>query len=181
MTALLAIAYLVATAASSAHAPPATPAGATRSGKVTTPPPTHVEAENMEYRYKERQTVMIGKPFVTLTRADATLICRRLVADNDAAGDIRVAVCEGDVKLTRGERSVTCARATYYADAGRVVCRGDRALPGGDPVLRDGASVIDCEELTYDLDQDKVFLKKPRGTLVQRPGQALPLAKKRAP
>jgi lipopolysaccharide transport protein LptA len=146
-----------------------------RSGKQgTRPPPTHVEAENIEYRYKEHQTLMVGNPLVTLRREDATLVCRRLVAENDQGGDIQNAVCEGEVKLTRGERVVTCDRATYDGATGRVVCRGD-------PVLRDGESVIACDEVVYDLDQDKVSLKRPKGTLVQKPGQPLPVAKGRGP
>ncbi len=144
------------------------PAPAVARGKA--PPPTHVEADHIEYRYKEHQTVMTGKPLVTLRRDDARLVCQRLVADTTDGGEIRHAVCEGDVKLTRGDRTVTCARATYDGATGRVVCRGD-------PVLRDGDSVIQCDEAVYDLDQDRVQLKKPRGTLVQKPGQPLPIAK----
>src|SRR5512143_3052530 len=87
------------------------PAPGAVAGKA--PPPTHVEADHIEYRYKERQTVMTGKPLVTLIRDNAHLVCRRLVADTTDGGDIEHAVCEGDVKLTRGERTVTCARATY--------------------------------------------------------------------
>jgi lipopolysaccharide transport protein LptA len=138
------------------------------------PPPTHVEAAHADYDYKRRRTIMTGAPLVTLTRDDATLVCKKLVADSDEAGQIRHAVCDGDVKLTRGEREVTCAHATYEASTGKVVCVGD-------PVLKDGASVIHCEELVYDLDADKVSLKSPKGTIVQRPGQALPVARKKAP
>ena len=47
------------------------------------------------------------------------------------------------MKLTRGERTVTCLRATYEGLSGRVVCRGD-------PVLRDGESIIRCDELIYE-------------------------------
>ena len=137
------------------------------------PPPTHIQADHIEYRYKERQTVMTGKPLVTLIREDATLVCRKLTADSNDSGDIRDALCEGDVKLTRGERIVTCARANYEGLSGRVICRGD-------PILRDGESVIACDEVIYDLDQDKVFLKHPKGTLVQKPGQPLPVAKERS-
>jgi lipopolysaccharide export system protein LptA len=144
------------------------------------PPPTHVEADHIEYRYKQRETVMTGKPLVTLIREDAKLVCRKLVAENDEAGEIQHAVCEGDVKLTRGERIVTCARATYAASTGRVVCRGDPVLTGGDPVLRDAASVMACDELVYELDEDRVLLTRPKGTLVQKPGQGLPVAKGRA-
>ncbi len=141
------------------------PAPAVARGKA--PPPTHVEADHIEYRYKERQTVMTGRPLVKLTREDAVLVCRKLVADNDVAGDISHAVCEGDVKLTRGDRVVTCNRATFEAAEGKVVCRGD-------PVLRDGGSVMRCDEVVYDLDRDRVTARQVKGTLVQKPGQAAP-------
>ncbi len=159
--------------AAPSSAPPAPRAGAradgtARGARPSKPvPPTHVVADHIEYRYRERRTVMTGKPLVVLTREDAVLVCRRLVADNDEAGDIQHAVCEGDVKLTRGERVVTCARATFEAAEGKVVCRGD-------PVLRDGASVMRCEEVVYDLDRDRVTARQVKGTLVQKPGQAVP-------
>ncbi len=142
-------------------------AGRPRSAAASPVPPTHVVADQIEYRYRERRTVMTGKPLVILTRDDAVLMCRRLVADSDAEGDIRHAVCEGDVKLTRGERIVTCARATYDGEEGRIVCRGD-------PVMRDGRSVMRCEELVYDLEADRVTAKQASGIVVQKPGQALP-------
>jgi hypothetical protein len=47
-------------------------------------------------------------------------------------------------------------------------------------VLKDGASVIHCDEVIYDLDDDRVLLKQPKGTIVQRPGQELPVAKGKA-
>jgi lipopolysaccharide transport protein LptA len=131
------------------------------SGKV---PPTHVVADQIEYRYREHRTVMTGKPLVILTREDSVLMCRRLTADSDEQGDIRHAVCEGDVKLTRGDRVVTCAKATYDGEEGQVVCQGD-------PVMRDGQSVLRCEELVYDLDADRVTARQASGTVVQKPGQ----------
>lgn len=172
MIALLAIAQvaLAATGPSSATAP----APAARRAPAGAPaPPTHVEADAIEYLYKERRTVMTGKPLVRFTRQDAVLVCRKMVADHDEAGDIQHAVCEGDVKLTRGEKVVTCKRATYDAATDKIVCRGD-------PVLRDGASVMYCEEVIYDVELDKVFLKQGRGTLVQKPGQTVPGKKGKA-
>lgn len=160
--ALLALALATPGAAAPARAG-SRPAAAQKraSGKT---PPTHVVADQIEYRYRERRTVMTGKPLVVLTREDSVLMCRRLIADSDEEGDIRHAVCEGDVKLTRGDRIVTCARATYDGEEGQVVCRGD-------PVMRDGKSVLRCEELVYDLDADRVTARQASGTVIQKPGQ----------
>jgi lipopolysaccharide export system protein LptA len=148
------------------HLALAAPAAKRPAGAPVATPPTHVQAATADYDYKRRRTIMTGAPLVKLTREDATLVCKKLVADDDEAGQIRHATCDGDVKLTRGDREVTCAHATYEAATGKVVCVGD-------PVLKDGRSVIHCEEAVYDLDADKVWLKQPKGTLVQKPGQEL--------
>jgi lipopolysaccharide export system protein LptA len=129
-------------------------------------PPVTVVAEEVQYLYKEGKVVFTGKPLVTLTREDATLTCRRLVAENDAAGRIRKAVCTGDVKLTRGTRVVTCETATYEERTARVTCTGE-------PVLRDGDSVMRGDVLAYDLADDKATLTSAKGTIVPRPGQPL--------
>jgi hypothetical protein len=47
-------------------------------------------------------------------------------------------------------------------------------------VLHDGPSIMYCEEVIYDIEQDKVFLKQGRGTLVQKPGQKVPGKKEKA-
>jgi len=149
------------------------PAEAPTSDQTAKPsPPTQVEADHIEYFYKERRTIMTGKPLVKLVREDATLVCKRLVADNDAEGEIRHADCYGDVKLTRADKVVTCQHATFDAETSKVVCRGD-------PVLHDGPSILYCEEVVYDLDTDRVSAQKSRGTVYQRPGQKLPGAKDR--
>lgn len=164
-----------------ALASPSTPAASRRSTPASRPfadqagkpsPPTHVEADHIEYLYKERRTIMTGKPLVTFVREDATLVCRKMVADNDAQGEIEHAECFGDVKLTRGDRIVTCQHATFDAETSKIVCRGE-------PVLHDGPSVLHCEEVVYDLDEDKVLAQRGKGTVYQKPGQKLPGAKDR--
>ncbi len=114
--------------------------------------PVRVDAEPVRYIYPKRQVVFTGKP-VRLTRDDAVLTCRRLVADNDDAGRIVRAVCAGDVKLTRGTRVITCQTATFENAESRVVCVGD-------PVMRDGAAEARGERLTYDLGSDEVTFDK---------------------
>ena len=127
-------------------------------------PPVRIDAEEVQYLYKDHKVVFVGKPLVKLTREDAVLTCKKLVAENDAEGQIRRAVCTGDVKLVRGSREATCETATFDNQANTVVCRGN-------PVLRDGQSVVEGEELTYDLEQDKAVLSRAKGVLVPRPGE----------
>ena len=137
-------------------------------------PPVTVVAEEVQYLYKEGKVVFTGKPLVTLTREDATLTCRKLVAENDGQGRIRRAVCTGDVKLVKGSRTVTCETATYEEKSARVTCTGN-------PVLKDGDSVMRGEVLAYDLADDRATLTAAKGTLVPQPGLELPSRKKREP
>jgi lipopolysaccharide export system protein LptA len=129
-------------------------------------PPVTVDADEVQYLYREGKVVFTGKPLVKLTREDATLTCRRLVAENDEAGRIRRAVCSGDVRLVRGSRVVTCETATYEEKTSRVTCAGN-------PVLRDGDNVMRGDELVYDLAADQATLSGARGTIVPKPGQDL--------
>ena len=137
-------------------------------------PPVTVVAEVVQYLYKEGKVVFTGKPLVTLTREDATLTCRKLVAENDGQGRIRRAVCTGDVKLVKGSRTVTCETATYEEKSARVTCTGN-------PVLKDGDSVMRGEVLAYDLADDRATLTAAKGTLVPQPGLELPNRKKKEP
>jgi len=121
--------------------------------------PVRVDADEVHYVFQRREVVFTGKP-VVLTRQDARLTCEKLVAKNDARGQIAQAVCSGDVRFARGARIVTCERATYEAAAARLVCEGD-------PVLKDGPSEARGRRLVYDLRADEVRLE---GAKIVLPG-----------
>jgi lipopolysaccharide export system protein LptA len=132
--------------------------------------PVTVDAEEVRFNWKTRQVMVVGKPWVTLTHDDAVLTCRRLTGDNDATGKLVRAICEGDVKLVRADRTVTCERATYDRIASRVICTGH-------PVLRDaGGAEARGEKLTYDLAADEVRLETANVTI---PSGQVDLATKR--
>ncbi len=116
-----------------------------------------ITGDQVKYDYPRRVVTLTGAP-VRLTRDDAVLTCRRLVANNDEAGKVVRAVCSGDVQLTRGPRIVTCETAVYEDAAARVTCDGDPV------VLKDGATEARGERLTYDLSTDEVTLGKKDGT-----------------
>ena len=133
---------------------PAAP-GAKRPGPPGLRPdkPVRMDADEVRFSWKTRMVTVVGKPFVTLVHDDATLTCRRLTGENDDAGKLKVATCEGDVKLARGQRTVACERATYDRAAARVVCSGS-------PVLRDpGGTEARASTLTWDLGLDEVKLE----------------------
>lgn len=126
--------------------------------------PVKVDAAEVRYAFQRREVIFTGKP-VTLTRDDARLTCARLVAKNDEAGQIAVATCEGDVRFVRGQRVITCDRATYEEAPGRVTCDGNA-------VLRDRGSEARGRRLVYDLRSDEVKLEAGEGPVqIVLPGE----------
>lgn len=125
--------------------------------------PVHVDADEVHYAFQKREVTFTGKGTspVTLTRDDAKLVCRRLVAKTDEAGQIVTAACTGDVRFTRGARVVTCERATFEAVSERVVCEGD-------PVLRDGGTEVRATRIVYELRSDEA---KAEGATMTLPGE----------
>ncbi len=134
-------------------APPARPADA-----LARRAPIRVDADEVQYAFQKREVTFTGKKPVTLTRDDATLTCRRIVAKTDEAGQIVTASCTGDVRFARGGRVVTCEQATFEEAAERVVCEGN-------PVLRDAGTEARGTRLVYDLKADEAKLEGARITL----------------
>lgn len=171
---LLSATALAAALAAGEDARPAPAAEAPRTSQGPLKPinadkPVRVDADEVRFNWSTRQVKVVGKPLVTLTHDDAVLTCRVLTGENDAQGRLKVATCEGDVRLVRQTRTVTCDRATYDRAASLVVCRGN-------PLLKDGATEIRGEKLSWDLAADEVRLEGDvRGTV---PGELLDLGGK---
>lgn len=122
--------------------------------------PVRVVASEVLYAFQKREVTFSGtaaKP-VTLTRDDATLTCRKLVARTDASGQIVTAACSGDVRFARGARVVTCDRAVFETALDRVTCEGS-------PVLRDAGAEARGTRLVYELRTDEAKLEGAQVTL----------------
>ena len=132
-----------------------------------------IEAEQVQWEFKKRAVTFSGREPVKLTREDTQLTCQELVAQQDVAGKVESATCRGDVRLVRGERVLTCARAVFAAKADTVTCEGD-------PVLREGGSEARGHRLTYDLGADEVrFEGKPGEPVrIQVPGDEVEARRK---
>ena len=134
----------------------------TPAGEASRASPVRVDAEQVHYAFQKREVIFTGKEGkpVTMTRDDAKLTCRKLVATTDDAGRIVTATCDGDVRFTRGARIVTCDHATFEAALDRVTCEGD-------PVLRDGKAEVRATRLVYELRSDEA---KAEGAKITLPG-----------
>lgn len=120
--------------------------------------PVRVDADEVQYAFQKREVTFSGKRPVTLTRDDATLTCRRIVARTDENGQIVTASCTGDVRFARGGRVVTCDQAIFEEAAERVTCEGN-------PVLKDAGTEARGTKLVYDLRADEAKLEGARITL----------------
>ncbi len=119
--------------------------------------PVRVDADEVQYAFQKREVTFTGKRPVVLTRADATLTCRRIVAKTGETGQITSAACHGDVRFARGARVVTCDQANFDDVADRVVCEGN-------VVLRDAGTEARGTRLVYDLRADNAKLEGDAGT-----------------
>jgi len=146
-------------------APGAKPALAAEGGRRS---PVRVDADEVQYAFQKHEVTFSGKKPVVLTRDDATLTCRRMLAKTDEGGQIVSATCTGDVRFTRGARVVTCDQATFDEAGERVVCDGNT-------VLRDGPSQAKGAKLVYDLKADTATLlgSAEAPTVITLPGDDL--------
>jgi lipopolysaccharide export system protein LptA len=139
----------------------AAPPPKTATAELSRRTPIRVDADEVQYAFQKREVTFSGKRPVILTRDDATLTCRRIVAHTDEAGQIVSASCTGDVRFARGARVVTCDHATFEEAAERVVCEGN-------PVLRDAGTEAHGTRLVYDLRADEAKLE---GAQITLPGE----------
>jgi lipopolysaccharide export system protein LptA len=114
--------------------------------------PVRVDAEEVQYAFQKHEVTFTGKRPVVLTREDATLTCRRIVAHTSEKGEVTSATCTGDVHFARGARVVTCEQANFDDAAERVICEGN-------VVLKDAGSEGHGTKLVYNLSTDEANLE----------------------
>jgi hypothetical protein len=93
---------------------------------------------------------------VRLVRGDATLTCKRLGVQLNEAEQVSKATCEDAVRFERGEKVVTCQKATYEEALSRLTCEGD-------PEVRSGGLTAKGSLLVYDLAADEVTMTDVQG------------------
>jgi lipopolysaccharide export system protein LptA len=149
---IAAILLAAATAAGAPATPAAAKAPAGASEAFIKRAPVRVDADEVQYAFQRKEVTFTGKRPVVLTRADATLSCRRIVAKTGETGRITAATCNGDVRFLRGDRVVTCDQAEFDDTADRVICEGN-------VVLKDAGSEAKGSRLVYDLKADNAKLE----------------------
>ena len=98
-----------------------------------------VEADHFRYSFPNHRIEYTGNP-VRLTRGDATLTCKRLGVQMNQAEQVSKATCEEAVRFERGDKVVTCQKATYDEGTSKLTCEGDPEVKSGGSPPREAFS-----------------------------------------
>lgn len=116
-----------------------------------------ISAQLAKYNLTKRLIDYTGNP-VRLTRGDEVLVCKHLTAQLDETDKVQQAICEGDVRFDRGDKTITCDKATYEEAASRLTCEGHAVMKSGGLTAR-GTKVV------YDIVPDEVTMNEVTGDL----------------
>ena len=124
--------------------------------------PTVINSQSLVTDSKAKTALFEGS--VVAKRGDMTLYADRMLvhyADQKGGSNIRQIDAEGNVKLIKGERVITSAFATYFAEP------EERLVFTGDPRASDGENLMSGSRMTYFIksersvvENSKVFLKE---------------------
>ena len=116
-----------------------------------------IQADHFRYSFPNHRVEYTGNP-VRLVRGDATLTCKRLGVQMNEAEEVSKATCEDAVRFERGEKVVTCQKATYEEALSRLTCEGE-------PAVKSGGLTATGTLLVYDLAADEVTMTDVKGAL----------------
>jgi len=126
--------------------------------------PLQVTSEQMVTDNKRRIIVFTGD--VEAVKGKLTVKAEKMtVWTTEDHGDFTDIEAEGNVVITKGEKTALGAKAHYYADEKKIVMTGD-------PVLRDGKNTAKGERVIYFFDRDDMVIvggEKQRSTVTLFP------------
>ncbi len=125
--------------------------------KITAKGPIIITSEKLTADSKAN-TALFEKSVVART-TDMTIYANTmLVFYNKDTGNVTRIDAEGNVRMVKGNRYITSAKSTYFAD-------GEKVIFTGEPRAVEGENVISGKEMTYHINDDlfivedsKVFL-----------------------
>ena len=117
-------------------------------------PPLEIDAPRTSWDLKARSAVFEGG--VTAKRGDFTLTCDTLTVTFAAGGKsdaVDLAVAEGNVTISRDQRTATGQRAELYGETGEVVLTGS-------PTLVEGSNRLTGDVVRLFLDDERISCEK---------------------
>jgi lipopolysaccharide export system protein LptA len=117
-------------------------------------PPLEIDAPRTNWDLKARSAVFEGG--VTAKRGEFTLTCDTLTvtfASRDRTDAVELAIAEGNVAISRDERTATGKRAELHGATGEVVLTGN-------PTLVEGSNRLTGEVVRLFLDDERISCEK---------------------
>lgn len=102
---------------------------------------------------------------VVAKRGESTLYANKMVVyyeDEQKGGNIKMIEVIGNVKLVKGERTITSHRATYFP------VPEEKVVFTGEPRATDGKNLLTGEKITYFIKDDRSLIEKSRVYLKER-------------
>jgi len=133
-----------------AHPDKKKPTGSLPENLVNSNQPVQIESDNLEVLRKESKIIFTGK--VILKQAPTTIQCRKLTAyyeEQKQGWDVKTAVCEGDVKVTRLDTYAKCNKATFD-NVNQIVTME------GSPVIYQQNQIFRGDILKYYLNDERI-------------------------
>lgn len=102
---------------------------------------------------------------VVAKRGESTLYANKMVVyyeDEQKGGNIKMIEVIGNVKLVKGERTITSHKATYFP------VPEEKVVFTGEPRATDGKNLLTGEKITYFMKDDRSLIEKSRVYLKER-------------
>jgi lipopolysaccharide export system protein LptA len=129
--------------------------------------PWDMGCDQMVIFNKENRTLCRGHAYAN--RDDLKVRCDTFEAFRDDKGDVSRLICSDNVQIASKEGNSKSDKAEWMADSQTLVLSGN-------PVVIQGKNVIRGEVIVYDLQNQRLSIKRVRGKVGQQP--SLPDPKK---
>jgi lipopolysaccharide transport protein LptA len=118
--------------------------------------PVEIKAKKLKIENQNKKATFSDN--VVATRSDMKMSCDLLIAYYNESGNIEKFECNGNVKLTKGERVATSEKAVYDNKNSSVTMTGN-------PYYSDGENQFWGDVVEYDLNSDVVNVKNIRAVI----------------
>jgi len=119
--------------------------------------PITITSEKAEFDNKQHMATYTGN--VVVKRGDMTLYATHIKAWFDpVVRRIQKITAQGQLKIVQGDRVITAAQGTYFAEGQKIVLTGK-------PVSQQGDNMVQGSRMTYFLDEDRIVVEEARTVL----------------
>lgn len=102
---------------------------------------------------------------VIAKRGDLTLYANKMIVyyeDEQKGGNLKMIDAIGNIRLIKGDRTITSHKATYYPEP------DEKVIFTGEPRVTEGRNLVTGEKITYYIKDDRALVEKSKVYLQER-------------